>query len=204
MRVRLRSSLQSNILWRGPEVAVKRLFPDFFCSNRNGVALLALKIETLSRQIRRFVLRPMGACLDPPDPDLDRTGVFRDYIEGMAPRSRELAGEEVGPFATVVGRGACYREDCPGHAISSWAEAECDPQGLEAESSWKMRYMFESLTSDFTTINIVFHRGTYVYMVPEVIRCEPYERNAICTALRSYPYIETGLGPGKIAFEVAD
>ncbi|KAI4379627.1 hypothetical protein MLD38_005902 [Melastoma candidum] len=53
--------------WRGSEVAVKRLFPDFFCSNPNGAAFFAQEVETLSRQRHRFVLRLVGACLDLPD-----------------------------------------------------------------------------------------------------------------------------------------
>lgn len=49
--------------------------------------------------------------------------------------------------------------------------------------------------------------GTYVYMAPEVIRCEPYDEkcdvysfgiilNELLTG--NYPYIETQLGPAKV------
>ncbi|KAH0645014.1 hypothetical protein KY284_032898 [Solanum tuberosum] len=52
--------------WRGYEVAVKCVLPDFFLLNENGVSFFAQEVETLSRQRHRFVLQLMGACLDPP------------------------------------------------------------------------------------------------------------------------------------------
>lgn len=50
--------------------------------------------------------------------------------------------------------------------------------------------------------------GTYVYMAPEVIRCEPYNEkcdvysfgvilNELLTG--NYPYIETEYGPTKVS-----
>ncbi|XP_052167416.1 serine/threonine/tyrosine-protein kinase HT1-like [Oryza glaberrima] len=55
--------------------------------------------------------------------------------------------------------------------------------------------------------------GTYVYMAPEIIRCEPYTEkcdvysfgiilNELVTG--EHPYIDTGYGPSKIALEVSD
>lgn len=52
--------------WRGYDVAVKCILPDFFNTNENGVDFFAQELETLSRQRHRFVLQLMGACLDPP------------------------------------------------------------------------------------------------------------------------------------------
>ncbi|KAJ6914773.1 hypothetical protein NC651_016910 [Populus alba x Populus x berolinensis] len=55
--------------------------------------------------------------------------------------------------------------------------------------------------------------GTYVYMAPEGIRCEPYNEKSdvysfavILNELMTgdYPYIETDFGPSKIAMEVAE
>ncbi|KAA8546221.1 hypothetical protein F0562_003040 [Nyssa sinensis] len=56
-------------------------------------------------------------------------------------------------------------------------------------------------------------QGTYVYMAPEVIRCEPYDEkcdaysfgiilNELVTG--ESPYIETDYGPSRIALEVAE
>ncbi|KAK9273915.1 hypothetical protein L1049_018727 [Liquidambar formosana] len=53
--------------WRGVDVAVKCIYPDFFRSNENSIAFFAQELETLSRQRHCFVLQLMGACLDPPD-----------------------------------------------------------------------------------------------------------------------------------------
>lgn len=52
--------------WRGFEVAVKCINPDFFTSNDKGVTFFTQEVETLARQRHRFVLQLMGACLDPP------------------------------------------------------------------------------------------------------------------------------------------
>ncbi|XP_044401282.1 dual specificity protein kinase shkB-like [Triticum aestivum] len=64
-----------------------------------------------------------------------------------------------------------------------------------------------------TVLNLSILSGTYVYMAPEVIRCEPYTEkcdvysfgvmlNELVTG--EHPYIDTSYGPSKIALEVAD
>ncbi|XP_040949078.1 serine/threonine-protein kinase STY8 [Gossypium hirsutum] len=53
-------------IWRGLEVAVKCIYPDFFEKNENGVSFFAQEVETLSKQRHRFILQLMGACLEPP------------------------------------------------------------------------------------------------------------------------------------------
>ncbi|KAJ1442859.1 Serine-threonine/tyrosine-protein kinase, catalytic domain [Sesbania bispinosa] len=58
-----------------------------------------------------------------------------------------------------------------------------------------------------------YYHEPYVYMAPEVIRCEPYNEkcdvysfgvilNELLTG--NYPYIETEYGPTKIAMEVVE
>lgn len=54
-------------IWRGLDVAVKCINPEFFESNENGISYFAQEVETLSRQRHRYVLHLMGACLDPPN-----------------------------------------------------------------------------------------------------------------------------------------
>ncbi|MQM17760.1 hypothetical protein Taro_050738 [Colocasia esculenta] len=62
---------------------------------------------------------------------------------------------------------------------------------------------------------LIFHLfiGTYVYMAPEVIRCEPYDEkcdvysfgiilNELITG--QHPYIETDYGPSQVALEVTE
>jgi serine/threonine-protein kinase TNNI3K len=53
--------------WRGFDVAVKCISPEFFRTNANGVEFFAQEVETLSKQRHRFVLNLMGACLNPPN-----------------------------------------------------------------------------------------------------------------------------------------
>ena len=53
--------------WRGVDVAVKCINPDFFSSNDKGITFFAQEVETLARQRHRFVLQLMGACIDPPN-----------------------------------------------------------------------------------------------------------------------------------------
>ncbi|WVZ65127.1 hypothetical protein U9M48_014540 [Paspalum notatum var. saurae] len=53
--------------WRGLEVAVKWVRPEFFRSNPGGEAFFAQEADVLSRQRHPHVLRLMGACLRPPD-----------------------------------------------------------------------------------------------------------------------------------------
>ncbi|GLT97228.1 hypothetical protein SLE2022_148010 [Rubroshorea leprosula] len=55
--------------------------------------------------------------------------------------------------------------------------------------------------------------GTYVYMLPEVIRCDPYNEKCDVYSFNiilnepitgDYPYLETDSGPTKIAIEVGE
>ncbi|XP_073127743.1 uncharacterized protein [Henckelia pumila] len=52
--------------WRGMDVAIKCMYPDFFQSN-DGINFFMQEVETLSAQRHPLVLQLMGACLDPPD-----------------------------------------------------------------------------------------------------------------------------------------
>lgn len=52
--------------WKGLDVAVKCIYPDFFHTNENAITFFAQEVDTLSRQRHRFVLQLMGACLEPP------------------------------------------------------------------------------------------------------------------------------------------
>ncbi|KAI9191874.1 hypothetical protein LWI28_014844 [Acer negundo] len=54
-------------IWRGLDVAVKCINPEFFRTNESGVTFFAQELDTLCRQRHRFVLQLMGACLEPPD-----------------------------------------------------------------------------------------------------------------------------------------
>ncbi|KAD4178019.1 hypothetical protein E3N88_26610 [Mikania micrantha] len=79
--------------WRGLDVAVKCIFPDFFRLNDYGVNFFAQEVETLSRQRHTYVLQLMGACLDPPNHGwlvtefLNMT--LKDWLHGPGKRRKE-------------------------------------------------------------------------------------------------------------------
>lgn len=86
-------------VWRGLDVAVKCIFPDFFHTNQSGAAFFAQELETLSRQRHRFVLQLMGACIDPPERAWIVTeflgSTLKEWLHG--PGSRRT-GERVEPL----------------------------------------------------------------------------------------------------------
>ncbi|CAK9188426.1 unnamed protein product [Ilex paraguariensis] len=79
--------------WRGLDVAVKCIYPDFFNSNDNGVNFFAQEVETLSKQRHCFVLQLMGACLNPPDHGWIVTEflsmTLKEWLHGPGRRQRE-------------------------------------------------------------------------------------------------------------------
>ncbi|KAJ9550649.1 hypothetical protein OSB04_014694 [Centaurea solstitialis] len=79
--------------WRGLDVAVKCIFPDFFRLNDCGVSFFAQEVETLSRQRHTYVLQLMGACLDPPNHGWVVTEFLnmnlKDWLHGPGKRRKE-------------------------------------------------------------------------------------------------------------------
>lgn len=80
--------------WRGIEVAVKCMCPDFFHSNRSSHTWFAQELETLSRQRHPFVLRLMGACFDLPDKgwlvtELLCRRTLKEWLHGQSERQKE-------------------------------------------------------------------------------------------------------------------
>ncbi|KAL0394211.1 UNVERIFIED_CONTAM: putative serine/threonine-protein kinase/receptor [Sesamum latifolium] len=79
--------------WRGLDVAIKCMYPDFFSSNENGVSFFAQEVETLSRQRHPFVLQLIGASLDPPENcwiwTQFLTTNLKDWLHGPGKRQKE-------------------------------------------------------------------------------------------------------------------
>lgn len=79
--------------WRGLDVAVKCIDPDYFLSNVNGVSFFAQEVETLSRQRHPFVLHQLGACLEPPNHGWVVTELLgmtlKDWLHGPGKRQKE-------------------------------------------------------------------------------------------------------------------
>jgi serine/threonine protein kinase len=79
--------------WRGLEVAVKCIYPDYFHSNVNGVSFFAQEVDTLSQQRHPFVLQLLGACLEPPNNGWVVTELLsttlKDWLHGPGKRQKE-------------------------------------------------------------------------------------------------------------------
>ncbi|KHN32178.1 Putative serine/threonine-protein kinase/receptor R831 [Glycine soja] len=180
--------------WRGFDVAVKCMSTAFFRTNENGVVFFAQELETLSRQRHRFVLHLMGACLEPPHHAWIVTEylntTLKEWLHGPAKRPKNRS-VPLPPFKDRLIRAL--------------------------ETAQAMQYLHDQkpkvVHRDLKPSNIFLDDGTYVYMAPEVIRCEPYNEkcdvysfgiilNELLTG--KYPYIETQFGPAKIAMEVVE
>ncbi|KAL6584884.1 hypothetical protein OROMI_004173 [Orobanche minor] len=79
--------------WRGLDVAVKCIFPDFFRLNDNGVNFFAQEVDTLSIQRHTYALQLMGACLDTPNHGWVVTEylnmTLKDWLHGLGKRRKE-------------------------------------------------------------------------------------------------------------------
>ncbi|KAK3133447.1 hypothetical protein QOZ80_6AG0536660 [Eleusine coracana subsp. coracana] len=207
--------------WRGLEVAVKWVRPEFLRANPGGAAFVAQELDVLSRQRHPHVVRLMGACLHPPErcfivTELLGGATLGEWLHGGRERRPRRASWTPPPLEDRVSRAmevalamrylhdqtprVLHRDLKPSNVlldagmrarVADFGHARFLPDGKEA------------LTGE---------TGTYVYMAPEVIRCEPYTEkcdvysfgiilNELLTA--EHPYIETSYGPSKIALEVA-
>ncbi|THF98632.1 hypothetical protein TEA_008898 [Camellia sinensis var. sinensis] len=203
--------------WRGLDVAVKCINPDFFHSNENGVSFFAQEVEMLSRQRHCFVLQLMGACLDPPNHGWVVTEFFsttlKEWLHGLGTRRKERAVplpsfEERVAKALEIAQAMQYLHEHKPKVI----HRDLKPSNIFLDDTMHVR------VADFGHARLLTDEekaltGTYVYMAPEVIRCEPYNEKCdvysfgiILNELISgeHPFIETDYGPSKIAMEVAE
>ncbi|KAK7283168.1 hypothetical protein RIF29_12523 [Crotalaria pallida] len=205
--------------WRGIDVAVKCLSTEFFSTNTNGVEFFAQELETLSKQRHRFVLHLMGACLDPPHHAWVVTEylstTLNEWLHGPGKRSKDRI-VQLPPFkdrvmrALEIAQAMQYLHEQKPKVI----HRDLKPSNIFMDDGMHVR------VADFgharflgeDEMALTGETGTYVYMAPEVIRCEPYNEkcdvysfgiilNELLTG--KFPYIETQFGPAKIALEVA-
>ncbi|CAL5074053.1 unnamed protein product [Urochloa decumbens] len=197
--------------WRGLDVAVKWVRPELLlASNPSGgggaEAFFAQEAELLSRQRHPHVLRLMGACLRPPGSCFlvtELLGGGRRSGSGCTGAGSGGPAAGVAVLAAAGGEGEQGAGDRAGHAAPPRADAQGRAPGPQAQQC-SLPDGTEALTGE---------TGTYVYMAPEVIRCEPYTEkcdvysfgiilNELITA--EHPYIDTSYGPSKIALGVAE
>ncbi|XP_059664122.1 serine/threonine-protein kinase STY8-like [Cornus florida] len=210
--------------WRGLDVAVKCLFPDFFHSNDTGIGFFAQEIETLSRQRHKFVLQLMGACLDPPDYGWVVTEFFdmtlREWLHGPGSRRRQRI-VPLPPFqerlsrALEIAQAIQYLHE---HKPIKVIHRDLKPSNIFLDDAMHVRvadfgHARFLCDGEMALTGETGKDRTYVYMAPEVMRCEPYSEkcdvysfgiilNELITG--EYPYIETDFGPAKIAMEVVE
>ncbi|KAL3013394.1 hypothetical protein AAZX31_06G051100 [Glycine max] len=206
--------------WRGFDVAVKCMSTAFFRTNENGVVFFAQELETLSRQRHRFVLHLMGACLEPPHHAWIVTEylntTLKEWLHGPAKRPKNRS-VPLPPFkdrlirALETAQAMQYLHDQKPKVV----HRDLKPSNIFLDDALHVR------VADFgharflgdDEMALTGETGTYVYMAPEVIRCEPYSEkcdvysfgiilNELLTG--KYPYIETQFGPAKIAMEVVE
>ncbi|KAL2489598.1 serine/threonine-protein kinase STY46-like [Forsythia ovata] len=206
--------------WRGVDVAVKCMYPDFFGTNENGVSFFAQEVETLSRQRHPFVLQLMGACLDPPQNCWIVTEFLctdlKDWLHGPGSRRKERSIplpplKERFQKASEIAQAMQYLHESKPKIL----HRDLKPSNIFLDDALHVQI------ADFGHARFLSNEekaltgetGTFVYMAPEVIRFEPYDEkcdvysfgiilNELMTG--EHPYIETDYGPSKIAIEVAE
>ncbi|KAE8714046.1 Mechanosensitive channel of small conductance-like 10, putative isoform 1 [Hibiscus syriacus] len=208
-------------IWRGIEVAVKRVYPDFFENNENGVAFFAQEVETLSKQRHRFILQLMGACLEPPMRGWIVTELLsmtlRDWLHGPGNNRKKGRATQLPPFeerlskAVEIAQAMQYLHEQKPKVI----HRDLKPSNIFLDDAKHIRvadFGHARFLSD-EEMALTGETGTYVYMAPEIIRCEPYNEksdvysfgiilNELITG--NHPYIETNYGPAMIAMEVGE
>ncbi|KAF0915251.1 hypothetical protein E2562_034614 [Oryza meyeriana var. granulata] len=208
--------------WRGLDVAVKWMRAEFFLANPSrGEAFVAQELDALSRQRHPHVLRLMAACLRPPAScflltELLTGATLAQWLHGDGGRRRERRRPPP-PLVDRVSRALeialamRYLHD----QTPTVVHRDLKPSNvlLDGDSRVRVADFGHARFLPDGTEALTGETGTYVYMAPEIIRCEPYTEkcdvysfgiilNELVTA--EHPYIDTGYGPSKIALEVAD
>ncbi|KAM1527022.1 hypothetical protein ACFXTH_016511 [Malus domestica] len=206
--------------WHGLEVAVKCMYPDFFETNDNGVAFFAQELDTLRRQRHPYILQLMGACLDPPNYAWVVTEfmstTLKEWLHGPGNRRKERM-IPLPPLKERVARAleiALAMQYLHGQRPMV-IHRDLKPSNIFLDDAMHVRvadFGHARFLSDEEKA-LTGETGTYVYMAPEVIQCEPYNEkcdvysfgillNELITG--DYPYIEKDYGPIKIAMEVVE
>ncbi|XP_039144615.1 serine/threonine-protein kinase STY46-like [Dioscorea cayenensis subsp. rotundata] len=202
--------------WRGLDVAVKWINPQYFEPNEGGEAWFAQELETLSRQRHPFVLRFLGACLLPPEnawvvTELLSGQTLGEWLHGCKKRRKESLKplpclKERIEKGVEIAQAMQYLHEQKPRVI----HRDLKPSNILLDESMHVR------VADFGHARFLIEgqkaltgrMGTYVYMAPEVIRSEPYTEkcdvysfgiilNELITGER--PYIEATLKPIEIA-----
>ncbi|KAJ8750549.1 hypothetical protein K2173_015708 [Erythroxylum novogranatense] len=206
--------------WRGLDVAVKCISSDYFRSIEGGVAYFIQEVETLSRQRHKFVLQLMGACLEPPNFAWLVTEFLGTTLKHWLHGSGKRRKERLVPVPPLKDRIARALEIAQAMQYLHEQKPKVIHRDLKPSNIF-LDDANHAIVADFGHARFLSDEekaltgetGTYVYMAPEVIRCEPYNEkcdvysfgvilNELITG--DHPYIATDSGPSKIAMEVAE
>ncbi|XP_068663089.1 serine/threonine-protein kinase STY46-like [Aristolochia californica] len=206
--------------WRGLDVAVKCIFPQFFHSNQSGTNWFAQELNTLSRQRHPFVLRLLGACMDPPEygwlvTEFFSENTLKEWLHGNNKRCKERV-VPLPPLEERIARGLEIAQ-----AMQYLHEQK--PKILHRDLKPSNIFLDDAMhirVADFGHAcflqdgewALTGETGTFVYMAPEVLKCEPYNEkcdvysfavilNELITG--QHPFINYDCGPTKIAIKVA-
>ncbi|XP_026398631.1 serine/threonine-protein kinase STY13-like [Papaver somniferum] len=202
-------------LWKGNVVAVKCIHPEFFYSNDNRVTFFVQEIDTLSRQDHPYVLRIMGACLDPPEFGWMVTEfvskTLKQWLHGPDDERRKERSIPLHPLQERVAKALEISEAMEYlHGQNpKLVHRDLKPSNIFLDHEMHVR------VADFGHARFLEEgdqaqsgeTGTYVHMAPEVIRFESYDEkcdvysygvvlNELITG--EHPYIETDFGPSKV------
>ncbi|GKV00079.1 hypothetical protein SLEP1_g12831 [Rubroshorea leprosula] len=169
-------------IWRGLDVGVKCILPDFFNTNESGVGFFVQELRTLYRGCTDRVTGQNRGLTVPLPPFEERLARALEIAQGMQylhEQKPKVIHRDLKPSNIFLDQGNHVRVADFGH-----------PRFLNDEE--------KALTRE---------TGTYVYMLPEVIRCKPYnEKCDVCSfniilnepITGDYPYLETDSGPTKV------
>ncbi|KAG9457705.1 hypothetical protein H6P81_002213 [Aristolochia fimbriata] len=206
--------------WRGLDVAVKCIFPEFFHSNPSGTNWFAQELSTLSRQRHPFVLRLVGACMEPPEyawlvTEFLSGRTLKEWLHGTNKRCKERLVplpplEERITKGLEIAQAMQYLHEQKPKIL----HRDLKPSNIFLDDAMHVRVadFGHACFLEDEQWALTGETGTFVYMAPEVLQCLPYNEkcdvysfgvilNELITG--QHPFINYDSGPTKIALEVA-
>ncbi|XP_074569093.1 serine/threonine-protein kinase STY17-like [Curcuma longa] len=209
--------------WRGLPVAVKWIHPSVLQSGEGcgGLAWFVQELDILSRQRHPHVLRLMGGCFRTPRQgwvvtELLSGKTLAEWLHGHKGREKTRS-MPLPPLKERVQKGLEIALAMQYLHLQKprILHRDLKPSNVLLDDAMRVRVadFGHARVLDEGEVALTGEMGTYVYMAPEVIRCEPYTEkcdvysfaiilNELVTG--EHPYIETNFGPGKIALEVSE
>ncbi|GLJ11566.1 hypothetical protein SUGI_0171360 [Cryptomeria japonica] len=207
--------------WRGLDVAVKCIRPEFFEMHEEAIDWFCQEVEIIIRQRHPYVLQLIGACLSPPMTawlvtELLGSQTLREWLYGHKDRQNQRT-KPLPPLsdrlqiALEISQGMQYLHGQKPKVLHRDLKLSNifldDNHHVKLGDFGHARFLVDG------ELALTGETGTYVYMAPEVIKSQPYDEksdvysyaiilNELVTGLP--PYINSNYPPPKIAYEVAE